>query len=239
MVVELVGYFASVMIAVSLLMVSFVKLRVLNLIGSVSFVIYSLAIGSLPVLLTNGFITLINVYHLLRIFRSDVSGFDYVPVDERKRGQLEDFVQRYLEDIVKHYPDFSMQQLDDAFDKGGVYLAVKDLRVQGFAFWLPVPDPSNCSDPELSKVFDYVHRELFPDRSVYVPVDYVTRKYRDLGLHKRLHDRLTKELEMGVQFVLAINHEGHRKHDSFLKGSGHKLEKSFDKRKLYVKSLAP
>lgn len=239
MIVELIGYFASALVAISLLMVSFVKLRVLNLIGAVSFVTYGVLIGSVPILAANLFIAFVNIYHLLRIFRSDVSGFDYVPVDERKRGQLEDFVQRYLEDIVKHYPDFSMQQLDDAFEKGGVYLAVKDLRVQGFAFWLPVPDPAETSDPELTKIFDYVHEELYPDRTVWVPVDYVTRKYRDLGLHKRLHNRLTKELDMGVQFVLAINQKGDRKHDSFLKRSGHQLEKTFNRRKLYVKSLAP
>ena len=239
MIVELIGYFASFMVAISLVMVSFIKLRVLNLIGAVSFVTYGLLINSIPIVAANAFIVLVNVYHLARILRSDISGFDYVPVDERKRGQLEDFVQRYLEDIVKHYPDFSMQQLDDAFEKGGVYLAVKDLRVQGFAFWLPIPDPAEVSDPDLTRVFDYVHSELYPERTVWVPVDYVTRKYRDLGLHKRLHNRLTKELDMGVQFVLAINHKGNRRHDSFLKHSGHKLEATFDKRMLYVKSLAP
>ena len=239
MIVELIGYFASFMVAISLVMVSFVKLRVLNLIGALSFVTYGVLIGSIPILAANAFIALVNIYHLGRILRADVSGFDYVPVDERKRAQLEDFVQRYLEDIIRHYPDFSMQQLDDAFDKGGVYLAVKDLRVQGFAFWLPIPDPAETADPELTRIFDYIYRELYPERSVWVPVDYVTRKYRDLGLHKRLHNRLTKELEMGVQFVLAINHKGHRKHDSFLKHSGHKLEKTFDNRMLYVKSLAP
>ncbi|MFP4300625.1 MAG: hypothetical protein ACLFPW_12370 [Spirochaetaceae bacterium] len=238
MMVELIGYFASAMVAISLLMVSFVKLRVLNLLGAVSFVTYGALIDSAPILAANFFIAMVNIYHLVRIFRSDVSGFDYVPVDERKRGQLEDFVQRYLEDIVKHYPDFSVQQLDDAFEKGGVYLAVKDLRVQGFAFWLPIPDTAEVSNRELTSIFDYVHKELYPDRTVWVPVDYVTRKYRDLGLHKRLHDRLTKELDMGVQFVLAINHKGDRRHDTFLKHSGHKLEKTFEKRMLYVKSLA-
>lgn len=238
MIVELIGYFASFMVAISLLMVSFVKLRIVNLVGSLSFVTYGALIGSIPILAANLFIVFVNIYHLGRIFRSDVSGFDYVPVDERKRGQLEDFVQRYLGDIVKHYPDFSMEQLDEAFNRGGVYLAVKDLRVQGFAFWLPVPDPQELSDPELSEIFDYVRKELYPERSVYVPVDYVTRKYRDLGLHRRLHNRLTKELDMGVQFVVATNHRGHRKHDTFLKHSGYKLEKSFTRRMLYAKSLA-
>lgn len=238
MVVELIGYLASLMVAVSLLMVSFVKLRVVNLVGSLSFVTYGALIGSIPILAANLFIVFVNIYHLARIFRSDVSGFDYVPVDERKRGQLEDFVQRYLGDIVKHYPDFSMQQLDEAFEKGGVYLAVKDLRAQGFAFWLPIPDPENLSDAELSKVFDYVHKELYPDRSVYLPVDYVTKKYRDLGLHRRLHNRLTKELDMNVQFVVAVNHKGHRRHDSFLKSSGYKPEKQFEGRTVYAKSLA-
>ena len=237
MIVELIGYFASFMVAISLVMVSVVKLRVLNLVGAVSFVIYGAFINSIPILAANGFIVLVNIYHLARILGADTSGFDYVPVDERKRGQLEDFVQRYLQDIKKHYPDFSMDQLDDAFSKGGVYLAVKDLRVQGFAFWLPTPLPQEISDPELTKMFDYVQRELYPDRSVFVPVDYVTRKYRDLGLHRRLHNRLTKELDMSVQFVLAVSYKGHRKHEGFLKRSGHKLEREFDRRKLYVKSL--
>lgn len=44
MLLELVGYFASLLVLVSLLMTSVVKLRVINMVGSLIFAIYALCI---------------------------------------------------------------------------------------------------------------------------------------------------------------------------------------------------
>lgn len=65
--VEILGYAASIMVAISLTMKDIVKLRVLNFVGCGLFTAYGLAIDSMPVVITNGFIACVNVYFLLKM----------------------------------------------------------------------------------------------------------------------------------------------------------------------------
>ena len=65
---ELLGYSASVLVALSLSMRSLLKLRVINLSGAVLFTIYGLVIGALPVAALNFFIVLVNLYYLHQMF---------------------------------------------------------------------------------------------------------------------------------------------------------------------------
>ena len=66
---ELLGYSASVLVAVSLMMRSVVKLRTINLVGAVLFTIYGLLIGAFPVAFLNGFIVVVNLYYLQQMVR--------------------------------------------------------------------------------------------------------------------------------------------------------------------------
>lgn len=63
--VEGLGYLASVLVASSFLMKSLNKLRFVNLIGSICFVIYAVAINAIPVALINLFTVCVNVYYLI------------------------------------------------------------------------------------------------------------------------------------------------------------------------------
>ncbi|GAB2650915.1 YgjV family protein [Vibrio panuliri] len=65
--VEILGYAASIMVAISLTMKDIVKLRVLNFIGCALFTAYGLMIDSWPVVLTNGFIACVNIYFLAKM----------------------------------------------------------------------------------------------------------------------------------------------------------------------------
>ena len=65
---ELLGYSASVLVALSLSMRSLLKLRVINLTGALLFTIYGLMIGALPVAVLNLFIVLVNLYYLHQMF---------------------------------------------------------------------------------------------------------------------------------------------------------------------------
>ncbi|MGF1748287.1 YgjV family protein [Vibrio cionasavignyae] len=67
--VEILGYAASIMVAISLTMKDIVKLRVLNFIGCALFTAYGLAIDSMPVVITNGFIACVNVYFLAKMMQ--------------------------------------------------------------------------------------------------------------------------------------------------------------------------
>ena len=61
---ELLGYSASVLVAISLTMRSLTRLRVINLVGSLLFTIYGFIIGAYPVAVLNAFIVLVNIYYL-------------------------------------------------------------------------------------------------------------------------------------------------------------------------------
>lgn len=61
---EIVGYIASALVAVSLMMSSIFRLRVINLVGAALFTVYGLLIGAYPVAAMNLFIVLIDLYYL-------------------------------------------------------------------------------------------------------------------------------------------------------------------------------
>ena len=65
--IEWVGYLASVLIAISMFMKDIVKLRFINLIGCLCFVIYGMVIKAYPVALTNLVIVGVNLFYLYRI----------------------------------------------------------------------------------------------------------------------------------------------------------------------------
>lgn len=65
--IELVGYVASFLIAISLTMTDMYKLRIINSIGCLMFVIYGLNVGAYPVALANAIIIIINIYNLYKL----------------------------------------------------------------------------------------------------------------------------------------------------------------------------
>ena len=67
---EIIGYVASVLVAVSLMMRSVLKLRVINLLGAAVFTLYGLLIGAYPVAVVNFVIALIDLYYLREIITS-------------------------------------------------------------------------------------------------------------------------------------------------------------------------
>lgn len=67
---EILGYAASIIVAVSLTMHSIVKLRVINLAGSFAFGTYGLLIGAYPVAVLNYFISVTNIYYLWKIHKA-------------------------------------------------------------------------------------------------------------------------------------------------------------------------
>ncbi|MCC3867161.1 YgjV family protein [Terrisporobacter mayombei] len=69
--IELVGYAASILIVISLTMTDMYKLRIINSIGCLMFVIYGLNVGAYPVALANAIIIIINIYNLYKLRGSD------------------------------------------------------------------------------------------------------------------------------------------------------------------------
>ena len=68
--VEIMGYMASVLVAVSLMMKNIVPLRIVNFAGCFLFTLYGISISAWPVAVMNGFGCLVNVYHLIKLKKS-------------------------------------------------------------------------------------------------------------------------------------------------------------------------
>jgi len=111
----LVGYLASALIVLSLTMTSVVRLRIISLAGSVTFVVYGVLIESAPIVITNALIAVINVWFLRKEF-SPGSGRGVGLGASRIRPDspfLRDFVDFHLVDIHRFQPDFVLADGDD------------------------------------------------------------------------------------------------------------------------------
>lgn len=104
-IVELMGYVASVMVLISLLMSSVIKLRIINSVGALVYVIYALIIGSYPTALLNAGLILVNVYFLIKLLRAR-SVYSVCECDRKENG-VEHFLNHYRGDISKYFPDYT------------------------------------------------------------------------------------------------------------------------------------
>jgi hypothetical protein len=69
MLIEILGYVATVLVAGSFLLSSVLHLRIVNSIGSSLYAVYGALIDSFPVVLLNIFITAVNVYQIFKLRR--------------------------------------------------------------------------------------------------------------------------------------------------------------------------
>jgi len=108
---ESIGYVASLLIAVSLMMSSVLKLRIINLAGAITFTIYGFLIGAMPIVFLNLLIVGINSYYLYTIF----SAKEYFKILEEDPGSeyLNHFLEYYKLEIEKFNPGFSYEPLSD------------------------------------------------------------------------------------------------------------------------------
>ncbi len=77
--IDLLGYTASFIVLVSLLMKSLVRLRWINAFGSLLFVIFAVSSGSIPTAVMNIGIVFIDLYYLYRLSNTKDS-FEILPV---------------------------------------------------------------------------------------------------------------------------------------------------------------
>jgi hypothetical protein len=154
---ELLGYAASIFVALSLVMVSLVKLRIINLIGCIFFVIYGSLIQAWPIVATNGFIVCVNIFYLVRMFRRDTSNFSYSLLKAEETDLVVRFLQEKYTDCQRFYPLFATKMISYAFSGNGlIYGAFRRNRLNGISVLLRLDnllefaprfwDDSNASD---------------------------------------------------------------------------------------------
>ena len=105
--VVLVGYTASIFLAISLIVNGAFKFRILNMIGQVIFICYGILINAVPIIIANAVLLCINIYQLIRLIKSNEQ-FQYVAIQQNDKI-VEKFLNFYANDIKDFFPNFIYQ----------------------------------------------------------------------------------------------------------------------------------
>ena len=106
-ILQAVGYFSTVLILISFLMTSVLKLRLVNLIGSAIFVVFAFLTKSYPTAIMNVGLCIINIYFIIRLLRSKrLTLMLPISLDSAYLRAFEDL---YREDIRIYFPEFETE----------------------------------------------------------------------------------------------------------------------------------
>lgn len=192
MIVEMVGYFSSLLVLVSFLMTSVIKLRIVNSIGSIIFTVYATIIGSYPTALMNLCLVGINMYYLYKLLKSP-KNYEVI-TEEPEAAGLRYFLNHYAEDIRKFFPDFRPDQI--AAD--AAYMVVHDTVPAGVLLG-----------------------KRKADKSLEIALDYTTPQYRDCSVGRYLYGELGGQGIEKLSFPNApAEHEDYLKKVGFVKENG-------------------
>jgi hypothetical protein len=111
--VELIGYLGSILVAISLMMRSLLRLRIINLMGALFFTIYGVLLGAYPVAFLNGLIVCIDLYYLIQMWRQK-DFFTFLEVSP-KSEYLRTFVEFYKTDILGIIPSYTHKLMMTCF----------------------------------------------------------------------------------------------------------------------------
>ena len=172
---EIVGYIASVLIAISVMNTNVLRLRIFNVIGATFFAAYGFLIKAWPITGLNLFIVCVNAYHLYRIFTAR----EYFRILEVNPDSpyLRHFLSHYLKDIRQHNPHFEYQPSEN--------------QITLFVLRDTVPAGLFIADPQ-------------PGGDLLVRLDYVAPDYRDMKVARFLLTRQAEYFRArGIQRIIS------------------------------------
>ena len=148
--IPLIGYAASILLAISLLVTNDLKFRWLNTGGCLCFIVYGIFIHAFPIILTNSILFLINLFYLINIYNAK-EDFELI---EFKGGEklVYKFLSFYKEDITKYFPAY----VHDENENNLKFVVLRDLVIANI----------------------FVAR-LDNNGSAFVELNYTVPKYRD------------------------------------------------------------
>lgn len=194
--IEMLGYFSSALVLCSFLMSSVVKLRVINSIGSIIFVVYAFIIASYPTALMNLCLVGINIYYLVRLRKTDRH---YKLVEGRSEDTIFEYaLNYYYEDMKKYFPEVDLNEIHGK----SVYLVFCDADLAGIM--------AGIRENETFEIF----------------VDYTTPAYRDCSVGKFLYSKLSEKKIHQLYFSgKAEKHKPYLEKMGFVKDSGNYMKK--------------
>ena len=204
---QVFGYLASVLLALSLSINNDLKFRWLNTFGNISFITYGVIIGAFPIILTNCILLLINLYRLVKIYRTN-EDFDLLEFNEG--GKLIDkFLAFYEADIKNYFPNYNLYEHNNNLK----FIVLRDMSV--------------------ANIFV---ASIDEDGAGHVKINYTVAKFRDYKVGRYIFDEEKKYLiSKGVK-KLVYNKVFNKNHKSFLKEMGF-TEENIDGEVLLVKWL--
>jgi len=187
---EWLGYIASLIVLISLLMSSVKKLRWINLVGSLTFAVYGFLIEALPVAVMNTGIVGINIYYLFQMYRKN----DYFTLTalDKEKAYFDYFMSFYKQDMETF--------ITESYD-------IKDPELTKF-FVLRNTVPAGV----------FVGKKV-KDDEMHIYVDYATPQYRDFKIANYLFEQ-QKQVFMDLGVKKLSTHPGTEKHQKYLTKMG-------------------
>lgn len=189
---SLFGYFASLIIAVSMTMSSIVKFRWINLVGALGFALYGLFIQAIPVTFLNGFIVAVDVYYLVKMYQKQ-EVFQILEVRNDNK-YLQEFILFHQKEIHTFFPHFDYKPEMNTIS----FFVLRNMNVAG--------------------VF-LAHRE--DGNILHVGLDYVIPEYRDFKNGKYIYQHLKSRFVV-EGFKMAMAPAANPKYIGYLKKLGFK-----------------
>ena len=244
---EWLGYLASLVVAISLLMKSLLRLRWINTAGSLIFSIYGFLIGAYPVGGFNAVIVLINAYFLFRIYRTQET-FELLEV-RPDDIYLPRFLQFHQADIARFFPTFDASRHVHPYEDAALAPAAvvaPSTAVAQAAAPAPAADPAKVPTPapeatpasasttgDRNMIGFYILRDmtiaglflgnLDKDGMLDIELDYVVPAYRDYKSGRFLFGACRKRLALlGVRHLRAGSST--KEHDAYLQRMGFTLQ---------------
>jgi len=203
---EIVGYIGSILVALSLSMKNIRLLRRINLVGAFTFSTYGFLIGAIPVFILNGYIVLIDIFYLYKMYTTEEQ-FKMVPVLDKQHNYLKLFLDFYINDILKYFPNFKQNKIEN-FE---CFFLLRDLRPVGILIF-----------------------EEISQQEIKIHVDYVIPDYRDMKSGKYLYNSEIKYLK-NLGYSQITTESDIKAHIKYLLNVGFK--KSSKNNSLYIKTI--
>ena len=190
-VTELIGYAGSGFIILSLLQKSIIKLRVFGLAGSITFLIYSIAITAYPIAVVNIIVASIHIWFLRKLLSRKVEVFTTLIVGKDSQYLLR-FLEFHAQDIAEHQMGFSF--------------VPRENQVRAFILRDLVP-----AGLFIGRFCD--------DDSIEIELDYVIPQYRDLKVARYLFSSRSEIFQEGRERII-WSRLGSSVHNEYLAGMG-------------------
>ncbi len=185
------GYLASLLLALSLLVNNDIRFRWLNSFGCLAFILYGIMISAMPIIITNSLLLIINSYSLVKIYlrHEKFDLLEFNPDD----ALIKKFLDFYSKDIQAYFPEYHSEANHPELR----FVVLRDLAI--------------------ANIFVV---SISPEGNAEVKINYTVEKYRDFEVGKFIFDTEKKYLaNKGVKRI-CYRKIFNKDHERFLKIMG-------------------